>query len=545
MARSLSAASSQSIIVSSAPSINLGTGDFTVMAWVRFPVEPPDDSMIVGKRAGGFDGDEGWELKINDGGNPSVRWDIETDVTGRQRAEATLVGLTDGNWHLVGGDHTDGAPTSQLQLWYDGAVAATKVANTPGTVDTVTPMVIGAAYDTPSNTNYITAEFGPVFVCPRLLSPAEHQWLAAGFSMRFLNPAPCFLMELTSRASPEPDIGRGGLTGTLENAPSVVDNPRIIYPRAPDVGQGTWYIPIEATIAGQSALAATIVRSRAASAAIAGQSSVAANLTADVAVAATIAGQSLITADISPDASIRATISGQSGIVANAAVDAHIRAAIAGQSAIAANANYEAAAVAGIDGQSDVQATATVDKSSSATIAGQSAIVAGSTRVRTAQAQIDGQSAITANATADHGMSASIDGQSALTTALAANCPVSSVVTGQSALTARLSADAAASAAIAGQSALTATVVRSRAGSATVAGQSAITANATSDVATSAAIAGQSGLTADAAVDAAISAIIAGQSSIAATLRKLGESTNPDVGGRVTWRTTTGGGFRR
>lgn len=565
MARSFTATSSQSISVASAPSINFGTGDFTVFAWVRFPVEPPNAAMIVGKRAGGFDGDEGWELKINDGGNETFRWDVETDLTGRVRAEATLTGINDGNWHLIAGDHFDNAPTGQLRLWYDGAIAATSVANTPGTVDTTTPMVIAAAYDTP-NTNYLTGEIGLVFGCDRLLGLAEHQMMAAGFSPRFLNPRPCFLMELTSRTSPEPDIGAGGLFGTLENAPPYAIGPTITYPRSADIGQDLWYEFGNATVTGQSALTATVTRGRTATATVVGQSTATATVTRARAGASTCAGQSALTADISALVPASATVAGQSALTADMSPEAPLEAAVAGQSALTATANINAIvgsipcegqsaltaalsanvpASATLGGQSTLTATMTPSVPLDATVAGQSALTATGDRIRTLTSTIAGQSSLSASATISAGASATVQAQSSLTAATSATVPAESLLAAQSGLTATLTAGVPAAATVVGTSALTAALTRAQPASATVVGQSTLTADPNPRVPVESVVAAQSSLTATLSATVPLQATVDAQSSLRARPTFPGVKKTITVGGVARWLATVGGRITR
>lgn len=501
--------------------------------------------MIIGKRAGGFDGDEGWELKFNNGAAGSIRWDVETDITGRQRAEGTATGITDGNWHLIGADHTDGAPTGQLQIWYDGAVIATKVANTPGTVDTTTALRIAAADNTP-NTNYLTGEIAQVFACNRLLSADEHAWLAKGFSPRFLRPSPCFLLELTSRASPEPDIGRGGLSGVLENAPAVVDNPRIVYPRSADVGQDIWYEFANAAIAGQSALAVTQTRGRTTSATVAGQSALVATISPKVSVAATIAGQSSLTADINPEAPIKATIAAQSTVTATSSQLAGVGTIpIAGQSGLTATLSATVPVSAQVDGQSVITADATALVPVTATVAGQSAVSATGDRIRTLSSSPAAQSATSAAITVEAGAAAQIDGQSALAASLSATVPLDVVVSAQSGVVADISALVPVATTIAGASGITAAATRAQPAEATVAGQSALIVDTRALAPLAATVAAQSSLTATTSATVPIATGIDAESSITARPTYPGVKRTTTVGGVVRWLATVGGRFTR
>jgi hypothetical protein len=584
VAREFDAASSQSIAVASASTINLGSDDFTVLAWVRFPAEPPNDSMVVGKRAGGFDGDEGWELKFNDGGDGKVRWDVETDVTGRQRAEATIAALVDGDWHLLAGDRTNGPGTAQIRLWYDGAVAGTKVASTSGSVDTTTPLVIGAAYNTP-NTNYLTGEIGPVFIFDRLLTLAEHQVLAASFSPRFLRSPPVFLAELTSRASPEPDIA-GGLTGTLGNAPGIVDNPRLVFPMEPVAAPDIWYEFADATVNGQSALVVTPTRGRSANATAAGQSTLSATLTRGRAGVATVAGQSATSATISALAPLAATVAGQSALAADTSVNVAPDATVDGQSTVTAVPSLNAAVgTIPIVGQSNVTTTlsklisvaASISASSgvTATISplvpvtaqsdGQSAITATGKRGRTLTAQSDGQSALTVAAkrgrslvstvagqsavSGDTSVNASaeaqVDGESNLSASLVAEWSLDATVSGQSNLAASISATFPLAASVAGASTVTATLTRGQPAAATVAAASTVTADIAPRVPIAAIIAGQSGVVADSSANVSVQAGVDAESGIRARPTYPGVSNTTSVGGFARWLYTVGGRFIR
>lgn len=543
MARSFASTSSQSIDVASAASINFGSGDFTVLAWVRFPTAPNDNSMIVGKRAGGFDGDEGWELKFNSGTGETIRWDVETDITGRQRAEGTATNITDGNWHLIGGDHTDGAPTAQLQIWYDGVVIATKVVSTPGTVNTATPLVIAAAYNTP-NTNFLDGEIGPVFACTRILTLAEHQMMAAGFSPRFLRPLPCFLMELISRGSPEVDIV-GGLTGTLQNAPGIVDNPRLVLPRAADIGQDIWYEFANATIAGQSALAVTLTRGRTTNATIAGQSSVTATILPRVPISATIAGQSALTADISANVAPESTIAGQSAISATVNIDAAVGAEVEAQASIQAFLSADVPMIATISGQSALTAAATAAAPIDATIAGQSALIVTGDRIRTLSTTLAGQSALTAATTITAGIAAQIEAQSTVTAATSATAPALAIIQGQSGVVATLTAGVPVSATCAGASGVTATVTRAQPAQATVAGQSTLTVDITPRAPVETTIVGQSSIVATLSATVPLQVGIDAESDLTVRPTYPGTKKTITVGGVARWLATVGGRITR
>lgn len=521
MARSLSAASSQYILTNSAPSINFGSDNFTVLAWVRFPTIPTDESMIIGKRAGGFDGDAGFELKFNDADNGEVRFDVQTDTTGNRRAEASRAALVDGNWHLLGGDRNNVSP-QQIRIWFDGSVIDTDNNHTDGSVSTTTPLVIGAAYDTPSLTNYLTGQIGPVMICRRILSAAEHAYLAKGFSFQFLKPYPCFYLPMISRAGGnEPDIV-GGLNAGLGNSPGIVPNPRIIYPNAVYLGQDFRLEFAAATINAQSNVIATAFRKvGTANVTIAGQSSLTADLTARVAPKATIAAQSSVSAQANITASVGANISAQSGMSASLSAKVPVSTGISAQSALTALISPRVGVAAQIDGQSAVSATGD--------------------RIRTLSTALAGQSALSSAATIKAGASVQLDGRSGLTAFLSSNAPIATVVSAQSNVSARVTALTPASATIAGQSALTATVTRARAAAATIAGQSALTASGNLLAAFGASIAAQSGLTATVKARVPVAATVAGQSALAVLPSFPGERKTITVGGYIRWLEKAGG----
>lgn len=523
MARSFLAASSQYILVNSAPSINLGSGDFTVMAWVRFPTIPPNSSIILGKRAGGFDGDQGWEVKFDNASNGDIRFDVQTDITGRQRVEVDIPTLVNGNWHLLGVDHTEGAPAT-IRIIYDGSVVASNSVATPGTVDTATPLVIGAAYDTPSLTNYLTGQVGPVYICRHLLTLAEHQALAKGYSFGFIRPRPCFWMPLISRApANEPDI-TGGLLGGLGNAPGIVDNPRIIPTFGARVGQDLWYEYSAATFHGQSNLTAAI------GLLIAGTK-------------ATIAAQSNMTATLSAIASIKpaAAIAGQSNIIAQANITASVRARIVAQSGISAKASATVPVSTGISAQSAMAALMSPAVGVVAQIDGQSAISATGDRIRTLSTAVAGQSALSSAATIKAGASAQVDGQSGLTAFLSGTAPVATVVSAQSNVSAQVSALTPAAATFGGQSALTVKMTRAQGAVATIAAQSALVVDARTYAPLAAVIAAQSGLTVSVSADVPVAATIAGQSALAVLPSFPGERKTITVGGYIRWLEKAGG----
>lgn len=540
MARSFAATSSQSIDVASAASINFGSSDFTVLAWVRFPTAPANDSIIIGKRLNGFDGDAGWELKTNNGAAGSYRFDVETDITGRERAEATLTGINDGNWHLIGvARDTD----TNLRIWYDGAIAFTEAKTTAGSVNTTTPLVVAAAYNTP-NTNFLTGQIGPVCAFNRLLTLTEHQMLAAGFSPRFLRPLPVFLLELISRGSPEPDIV-GGLAGTLQNAPGVVVNPRMILPRAADIGQDLWYEFANATIVGQSALTATPTRGRTASAAITGQSALTADIMADSMVTATVAGQSALTADISANVAPKSTIAGQSAIVASVNIDAAVGAEVEAQASVQATLSADVPVIATIAGQSALTAAATAAAPIDASIAGQSALTVTGDRIRTLSTTLAGQSALTAATTITAGVVAQIEAQSTVTAATSATAPALATIQGQSDVAATLTADVPVFATCTGASGVTATVTRAQPAQATVAGQSTITADIAPRAPVETTIVGQSSIVATLSATVPLQAGIDAESDLTVRPTYPGTKKTITVGGVARWLATVGGRITR
>ena len=562
MARSFVAGSSQSIAFPSATATNVGSGDFTVLAWVRFPVVPANNSMIVGKRAGGFDGDEGWELKIENGSNGGVRFDAQTNTSGRQRAEADLAGLTNGNWHLVGGDHTENPPAG-LRLWYDGVIANTNSATTIGSHNTATPLVLAAAFNTP-NTNYLTGHLGWVAIWKRILTQSEHTALAKGFSPRFFRPLPSFLAELTSRASPEKDI-RAGLSGTLQNAPTVVSNPHRIYPRSPEASQDLWYELANATIdgqstlvvtqtrgrtvastsSGQSAVAATITRGRTAAVTVAGQSAFAASLSELVPVDAIVAAQSSLTANINPEAPLRANIAAQSTVTATANINAGVGTVpIEGQSSISASLSANVPVDATVGGQSAVVARMSATAPVNGTIAGQSALTVTGDRIRTASTTLAGQSALSGSVTVTAGLDAQVAAQSSLAGSLSATVPVTAIAAGISDIVADASALTPVSTAIAGQGALTAASTKAQAASATIAAQSSLVVDTRAFAPLETTIAAQSALIAAPVAIVSASTAIAGQSDILARPTYPGVPKTTRVGGIARWLLTVGGRIR-
>ena len=545
MARSFVATSSQAIVVPSAPTINLGALDFTVMAWVRFPTLPPNDSMIIGKRAGGFDGDEGWELKFGNADTGRIRFDVETDITGRQRVEIDIPTIIDGNWHLLAADHTDGTP-SQLQIWYDGAVIATKVANTPGTVDTATPLVIAAAYNTPSNTNYLTGYIGPIVVCPRLFTLAEHQMLAAGFSYRFLRPLPCFIMELINRGSPEVDIGRGGLYGTLQNAPAVVANPRIVLPRAPDIGQDIWYEYLNATITGQSNATGTVTRGRDGISTISGQSTLTAETSITASLVATVNGQSSVTADISPDTPIKAAVAAQSALTADVNIDAIVGAIpVRGQSGVVATLSATVPVSTGITGQSTVVADLAPRVPVTAQADGQSTLTAVAKRGRTISASIGGVSSVTVDTAIEAGAFAEVDANSYFSAFLSATVPLTVLAGAKSGVVADATALTPIATSISSSSAVSAQITRARACAAALAGQSSFVVDTRALVPVSSLITGQSALSASTIAIVRPVVSIDGVSHIRARPTYPGTKKTITTGGIARWLKTVGGLIRQ
>lgn len=475
MARYLLASSSQDISVASAASINLGSSDFTIGLWIRFPVTPLDDMVVVAKRTGGFNGDVGWEMKVHDGPKGKIRWEVET-ASDDARGEAEMLALVDGSWHfLCCGRDTD----TEVTVWLDGVLQDTDAMATTGSVDTITPMVIGAAFDI-TNTNFITAEVAELCIYDRVLSADEQLSLGRGYSPRLLSPAPVFYMPLLGRASPEPDFAEG-LVGTLEGGPTRVEHPRIVLPTRGISETGFKLINVDGDIDAQSSVSGTVTRGRSAASSVSATSSVSGTVTR-----------------------------GRTASVQ-------------------------------VDGQSSVSGDAVALRSLTGTIPAQSTTAAEISRTRGLNGTIDGQATLAAIMSRDLVTAGSIPAQSALTALLSAEVSVSGSVAGQSALAATMTRQRAAAGSIAAASALSPTLTRGQGAQGTIAAVSTVVGSIDAFTPVSGTIVAQSTVTGSVSIDAMVAGTIAAQSTVVGSLFFAGESRTTSVGGTAKWLHSVGG----
>lgn len=221
MARIFSNATNQKLVVA-APlpsSLLIGTGNFTIVAWIRRPVVVDNnDECIVGNR--NWDGGTGWELKLKDATDGSVRFDVQSAITGRVRAEAIVPNFNDGNWHMLVGRRNTAV---QVELWGDNSPLSINTSATTGTLDNGLPFTISGSPD--KTDRAFDGWIAEVSLFKGLLSTDEMTEIYKRFSAEFRQPSAYF--PLVGRFSPEIDV-YGGNSASLVNAPTTGEHPRII-----------------------------------------------------------------------------------------------------------------------------------------------------------------------------------------------------------------------------------------------------------------------------------------------------------------------------
>lgn len=149
---------------SSDTSLNVGSHDFSISAWVR--TDEIGDNEILMKGAGGA-GQKRYLLRINN--NPIV--EIDDDAVGLRRTTGASV-ANDGEWHFIVGVRYG----NSLRIYFDGIEdsAPTDITGI-GNIDDNEPLTIGAAnsQDAQATGNFFKGLIDEVAIYNRSLTPEE------------------------------------------------------------------------------------------------------------------------------------------------------------------------------------------------------------------------------------------------------------------------------------------------------------------------------------------------------------------------------------
>lgn len=491
---------------------NFGAGNFTVALWCRF-LETTDvnDTVFVSKRL--WDGGTGWELKLDDFGAERIRWDYDTDLSGRQRAEGVCLGLTDGAWHLLVAevDRVGGS----MRFWFDGTLIDTQLFAVNGTVSNTVPLMIGGASNKTDKSLHAT--LAEVAGWNRLLNADEQAALLDLFSPRFFVPS--FHFELIGNESPEPDFWGGGL-GTLINAPEYRVHPPIIRPspsfQLPAVGQPR---PLAGSIDGKGDFAP--------------------NLGVDYLIYATIDGVATWTANISNNYRVEGAIDGEGDLDGFLSAAADLGGVIRGKGDLAGRLSKNYAVRGSIDGLSIVAGDLTTTVDIAGAIAGQSSI--SGKLAEDLHGQIDGQSTLAGFLSAAADLGGHIGGYSTISGGLTVHWATKGVIPGDSEVAGLLGTIVPIEGAIAGQSDLAGILDRQPTLAGVIDGASAISGDLSPVVPLAGLIAAQSTLSADLDVLLGLLGSVDGVSSLRGRLRLPGEVLTTSVGGFIIAKTSVGG----
>ncbi|PYJ80444.1 MAG: hypothetical protein DME22_24115, partial [Verrucomicrobia bacterium] len=122
--------------------LRLGSGDFSVVAWVKMNPGDTAPSMVLGKQQAGFP--NGYLVEINQNGGyaqPNKVYFYDSDYPGQEVTSTTSV--NDGNWHQIVGVYVAGA---NKYIYVDGAPAEASNASRPLVVDDAKFVIGGLDY---------------------------------------------------------------------------------------------------------------------------------------------------------------------------------------------------------------------------------------------------------------------------------------------------------------------------------------------------------------------------------------------------------------
>src|SRR2546430_15227356 len=157
--------------------LRMGSGDFSVVAWVKMNPGDAAPSMVLGKAQAGFP--NGYLVEINQNGGyaqPNKVYFYDSDYPGQEVTSTTSV--NDGNWHQIVGVYVAGA---NKYIYVDGAPAEASNASRPLVVDDA-KFVIGGVDSDGTPGSAFTGLIDEVQIYNYALSPSEVDFL-------FQNPA--------------------------------------------------------------------------------------------------------------------------------------------------------------------------------------------------------------------------------------------------------------------------------------------------------------------------------------------------------------------
>jgi hypothetical protein len=165
--------------VNDAASINFGTGDLTIDAWIRTS-STADPLSIVDKRT--LDPDQGYWLYLK-AGRLALRLADGTSPSGTDFWSNTTPYVADGRWHHVAAAARRGAGGA-TRLFVDGSLVASFAAFTAsGSVTNPEKLLIGAQEPSTGPLSYFAGDIDEVEVFKRALTNAEVQGIALADTM--------------------------------------------------------------------------------------------------------------------------------------------------------------------------------------------------------------------------------------------------------------------------------------------------------------------------------------------------------------------------
>jgi len=156
--------------------LDFGTGDFSVMVWVKLGTQTDSAAVLVGKDDEGSPR-RGWQLFLSPVTPPTYPRFYVVSTAGE--AAIGTVAVTDGAWHFIVGVKTSDA----LYIYTDAADEQT-AAHTLGTVSNAVPLDIGNRTGK-AQRGYVGL-IGEVIAYNRRLTPLEiqHNYLATKWRYR-------------------------------------------------------------------------------------------------------------------------------------------------------------------------------------------------------------------------------------------------------------------------------------------------------------------------------------------------------------------------
>jgi|GEM_PF-2380390 len=147
------------VVVPDASALNFGTGDFSIDAWIRTSAD--GNRPIVDKQSPGY------SLRLNDG---QVNFDVCDDSVCTNATTAAVV--NDGAWHHIAATLFRAGGT-QLDIYLDGALAASSPVGSLGTISGSSDLLIGAAPSDAAPTQFFDGEIDEIEIFSRALNTSE------------------------------------------------------------------------------------------------------------------------------------------------------------------------------------------------------------------------------------------------------------------------------------------------------------------------------------------------------------------------------------